>query len=88
MPLAVSPLRALCRAIALGGASLLLLHAAAAPAAEPAAQLQVQRLWQFAHQPGVPGQKSEIVAFDDRTDTLWVAGVAGVDVLDRATGQR
>lgn len=87
MPLAVSPLRALCRAIALGSASLLLLHAAAAPAGERTAQLQIERLWQHAHQPGAPGQKSEIVAYDERTDTLWVAGVAGVDVLDRASGQ-
>jgi hypothetical protein len=51
-------------------------------------RLAFQRVWQFGHQAGVPGQKSEIVAYDDRTDTLWVAGVVGVDVLDRETGQR
>jgi hypothetical protein len=53
-----------------------------------AAGLEVRRLWQYAHaQGGVPGQKAEIVAHDRRTGTLWVAGVAGVDVLDRASGQ-
>jgi len=54
-----------------------------------AAGLEVARLWRHAHNPGnIPnGQKSEIVVHDDRTDTLWVAGVRGVDVLDRATGQ-
>ena len=51
--------------------------------------VQINRVWQYAHvQGGVPGQKSEIVAYDDRTDTLWVAGVVGVDVLDRATGNK
>lgn len=49
--------------------------------------LEVRRVWQYAHAAGgVPGQKSEIVAYDDYTDTLWVAGVVGVDVLDRRTG--
>jgi hypothetical protein len=49
--------------------------------------LSLQRLWQYPHaQTGVPGQKAEIPAYDERTDTLWVAGVVGVDVLDRATG--
>lgn len=45
-----------------------------------------ERVWRYAHQPANPGQKAEIVAYDKRTDTLWVAGVVGVDVLDRATG--
>jgi hypothetical protein len=50
--------------------------------------VEVRRVWQYAHAAGgVAGQKSEIVAYDDRTDTLWVAGVVGVDVLDRATGE-
>jgi len=73
----------LARVIALAAGTLALLHTPAALAAE----LGVQRVWQFEHQPGVPGQKSEIVAYDDRTDTLWVAGVVGVDVLSRQTGQ-
>lgn len=51
-----------------------------------AGELAVERVWQYAHQPANPGQKSEIVAYDKRTDTLWIAGVTGVDVLDRASG--
>lgn len=59
----------------------------AAPLAR-ADEVSIERLWSYAHaSTGVPGQKAEIVAHDDRTDTLWVAGVVGVDVLDRATGQ-
>jgi hypothetical protein len=50
-----------------------------------AGELAVERVWQYAHQPSNPGQKAEIVAYDKRTDTLWVAGVVGVDVLDRAS---
>lgn len=50
-------------------------------------QVEFTRLWSYAHaNTQVPGQKSEIPAYDDRTDTLWVVGVVGVDVLDRATG--
>jgi len=90
MSLAASPLRAVARAAALALAGLALLQAPALsrPGPEPRVEIQMQRLWQFAHQPGVPGQKSEIVAYDERSDTLWVAGVLGVDVLDRETGQR
>lgn len=62
--------------------SLLISTAAAQPV-----DVSVQRVWQYAHaDSGVPGQKAEIPAYDDRTDTLWVAGVVGVDVLERATG--
>jgi DNA-binding beta-propeller fold protein YncE len=68
--------------------ALLLASAALAPACahDPghAATLRVQRLWQTAH---TGGQKAEIVAYDERTDTLWVAGVIGVDVLSRTSGQ-
>lgn len=63
-----------------------LAFAAALPA--QAADFALQRVWQYAHAAtGVPGQKAEIVAHDARSDTLWVAGVVGVDVLDRASGQ-
>lgn len=49
--------------------------------------LSAQRVWQYDHAAtGVAGQKAEIVAFDAATDTLWVAGVKGVDVLSRSTG--
>jgi len=51
-----------------------------------AGELAVERVWTYAHQAANPGQKSEIVAYDKHTDTLWIAGVIGVDVLDRASG--
>jgi DNA-binding beta-propeller fold protein YncE len=41
-------------------------------------------LWTHSHE--AAGQVSEIPAFDPLTNTLWVAGVVGVDVLDAATG--
>lgn len=66
--------------------SLILAAALAASFFAGAAELSAQRVWQYAHQAGNAGQKAEIVAFDRRTDTLWVAGVVGVDVLDRRTG--
>lgn len=43
------------------------------------------RLWTYDHS-ATPGQVSEIPAFDRKTNTLWVAGVVGVDVLDAETG--
>jgi DNA-binding beta-propeller fold protein YncE len=68
-------------AITLATASLFNTAAAQVP------QVRVEPLWRYDHvNTQVAGQKSEIVAYDDRTDTLWVAGVKGVDVLDRATG--
>lgn len=52
-------------------------------------EVESTRVWRYEHAlGGVAGQKSEVVAYDDRTDTIWVAGVVGVDVLDRATGQK
>jgi DNA-binding beta-propeller fold protein YncE len=43
--------------------------------------------WAYSHAlTGVAGQTSEIVAFDDVTNSLWVAGVAGVDVLNAFNG--
>lgn len=48
-------------------------------------QIAFSKLWTYNH--GViAGQVSEIPAFDKRTNTLWVAGVIGVDVLDARTG--
>jgi hypothetical protein len=46
--------------------------------------LAVTKLWTHGHQ--TPGQLSEIPAFDRRTNTIWVAGVVGVDVMDAETG--
>ncbi len=57
MPI-VSVLRRITHTVVTGVATVVLLHSAPTWASE----LKVERLWQFAHQPGVPGQKSEIVA--------------------------
>jgi hypothetical protein len=46
--------------------------------------LTLTKLWTHGH--ATAGQLSEIPAFDRRTNTIWVAGVAGVDVLDAGTG--
>jgi DNA-binding beta-propeller fold protein YncE len=49
-----------------------------------APQLTFTKLWTHGHT--TPGQLSEIPAFDRSTNTIWVAGVVGVDVLDGDTG--
>jgi hypothetical protein len=53
-----------------------------AGAADPA--LSFTKLWTHLHT--TTGQVSEIATFDQRTNTLWVAGIVGVDVLDADTG--
>ena len=40
----------------------------------------------WSHTSATPGQTAEISAFDATTNTLWVAGVKGVDVLNARTG--
>lgn len=56
--------------------------------AEPPLSVETRRVWSYPHaQSNIPGQKAEIVAYDERADKLWVAGVAGVDVLARDTGK-
>jgi DNA-binding beta-propeller fold protein YncE len=60
---------------------LLTLPLAAAPA-DPA--LTFTKLWTHPH--AIAGQVSEIPAFDHRTNTIWVAGVVGVDILRGETG--
>jgi DNA-binding beta-propeller fold protein YncE len=60
---------------------LLTLPLAAAPA-DPA--ISFTKLWTHSHT--TAGQVSEIPAFDSRTNTIWVAGVVGVDVLQGETG--
>jgi DNA-binding beta-propeller fold protein YncE len=67
------------RLIALVTASCALLQA---PLAQ-AANVTVTPVWRYAH---ASPQKAEIVTYDRRTDTLWVAGVAGVEVLHRRSG--
>ena len=47
----------------------------------------LKKLWTYNHaSTGVAGQSAEIVAFDSLTNSLWVAGVAGVDVLNASNG--
>jgi hypothetical protein len=55
---------------------------AAAPANDTT--LSFVKVWTHGHTS--PGQVSEIPAFDSKTNTVWVAGVVGVDVLDAQTG--
>jgi len=43
------------------------------------------KAWTYTHDPA-NGYLSEIVAFDNASQTLWVAGVSGVDVLDARSG--
>jgi hypothetical protein len=51
---------------------------------QPTPGLTFTKLWTHSHD--TPGQVSEIAAFDPRTNTIWIAGVVGVDVLDAETG--
>ncbi len=62
--------------------------AALTPLAAAATEVTVERVWTYAHKQVADGPKAEIVAYDDATDTLWIAGVTGVDVLSRVSGQR
>jgi hypothetical protein len=56
-----------------------------AMAHEPAT-ITWSKLWTYGHGITTPGQVAEIPAYDRRTNTVWVAGVVGIDVLDAATG--
>jgi hypothetical protein len=47
-------------------------------------ELTYSKVWTHAH--ATPGQGSEIPAFDPLTNTIWVAGIVGVDVLNANTG--
>jgi len=45
------------------------------------------KAWTYSHASnGITGMLSEIPAFDSTTNSVWVAGVVGVDVLDATTG--
>lgn len=77
MPNPPALFRPICRAFA---ATALLM---AAVAAQAGGATTIERLWSYAH---AGEQKSEIVAYDRRTDTLWVAGTVGVEVLHRKSG--
>ncbi|MGE3510807.1 MAG: choice-of-anchor I family protein [Vicinamibacterales bacterium] len=52
------------------------------PSAAP--EKAFSHVWTHAH---TGGQVAEIPAYDAITNTIWVAGVVGVDVLDAETGQ-
>src|SRR5688572_31498842 len=59
-------------------------------AAEPEPALTFTKVWTHHHgtPEETPGQLSEIPAFDPRTNTIWVVGIVGVDVLNADTGAR
>lgn len=57
-----------------------------APAMAENSSLSFHKMWTYGHAARIANQVSEIPAFDHRTNTLWVAGVVGVDILDAATG--
>ncbi len=46
--------------------------------------LSFNKQWTYKHV--ISGQVSEISAFDQKTNTVWVAGVVGVDVLNAENG--
>lgn len=52
--------------------------------ADNASTITFKKLWKHKHQ--TSGQLSEISAFDKKTNTIWVAGVVEVDVLNATTG--
>lgn len=53
-------------------------------AAQAASNYQISKAWSFAHSGS--GYLAEIPAYDAITNTVWVAGVKGVDVLNASTG--
>lgn len=65
------------------GAALSVVAPATAGAAGPFDD--ASKSWTFQHAAS-GGFLSEIVSFDSITQTLWVAGVSGVDILDAASG--
>ena len=68
-----------------------LLIAAALPLSAQATPsfVSATKLWTYSHDPlRTDTNKSEIPAYDAKTNTLWVAGVGGVDVLNAQTGAR
>src|SRR6188474_411847 len=44
-------------------------------------EITFTKLWTHGH--ATPGQISEIPAYDSRTNTIWVAGIVGVDARCR-----
>lgn len=48
--------------------------------------LDLTKVWTYDHQFATTGYTAEIAAFDSLTNSLWVAGINGVDVLNAANG--
>lgn len=65
-------------------ALIIVLLTAPLAAAPPDRSLTFTKLWTHSHT--TTGQLSEIPAFDRHTNTIWVSGVVGVDVLSGETG--
>jgi hypothetical protein len=63
---------------------MLALALGAMSAAQAATTYQISKEWSFAHSGS--GYLAEIPAYDAITNTIWVAGVKGVDVLNASTG--
>lgn len=51
-----------------------------------ATPLTFTKQWTYSHAEGTPDQVSEIPAYDRLTNTIWVAGVVGIDVLEAGSG--
>jgi hypothetical protein len=64
--------------------TLMLALALGAMSAQAAKTYTISKEWSFTHSGG--GYLAEIPAYDAVTNTLWVAGVKGVDVLNAVTG--
>jgi hypothetical protein len=67
--------------LGLAAAAVMTLH----PPAHALDVVNASKAWSHTHS-AAGGYLSEIVSFDASTQTLWVSGVAGVDVLNARTG--
>jgi hypothetical protein len=74
------------RFLSSGAAALALIGAFSSSVRTATPGLTFTKLWTHGH--SIPGQVSEIPAFDPRTNTIWVVGIVGIDVLDADTGTR
>jgi hypothetical protein len=70
--------------IVVAGVILTALGSIVAHAAEKS--LTYTKLWTYSHGLTTTGQVSEVPAFDAKTDTVWVAGAVGVDILNATDG--
>jgi DNA-binding beta-propeller fold protein YncE len=65
-------------------ALMILLLTVPVAAAPPDRSISFSQVWTHSHT--TPGQVSEIPEFDSRTNTIWVVGIVGVDVLNADSG--